>query len=52
MSTDLWREFRSYLEQSRKSWLGAFVLVLVLVGVLCVFAAFGDVIGPFIYDRF
>ena len=45
------REFWTFLKQEKKYWLAPIVLVLVLFGLLLVFAQ-GSVVAPFIYTLF
>jgi hypothetical protein len=45
------REFWVFLKQEKKYWLAPVVLVLVLFGILLVFAQ-GSALAPFIYTLF
>jgi hypothetical protein len=45
------REFVTFLRQEKKYWLAPMVLVLVLFGLLIVFAQ-GSAVAPFIYTLF
>ena len=45
------REFWSFLKQEKKYWLAPIVVVLLLFGLLLVFAQ-SSVIAPFIYTLF
>jgi drug/metabolite transporter superfamily protein YnfA len=45
------REFWTFLKQEKKYWLAPIVLVLLLFGLLLVFAQ-GSVVAPFIYTLF
>jgi len=47
----LWREFWAYLRVRKKWWLMPIMVLLLLVGVLLVFAQ-GSVLAPFIYTIF
>jgi hypothetical protein len=45
------REFWSFLKHEKKYWLAPIVMVLVLFGLLLVFAQ-GSAVAPFIYTLF
>lgn len=45
------REFLTFLRQEKKFWLAPMVVVLILFGLLIVFAQ-GSAIAPFIYTLF
>jgi hypothetical protein len=45
------REFASFLRQEKKYWLAPIVLVLVLFGILLLFAQ-SSAVAPFIYTLF
>jgi hypothetical protein len=45
------REFLTFLRQEKKYWLAPMVVVLILFGLLIVFAQ-GSAIAPFIYTLF
>jgi len=47
----LWREFWAFLRVRKKWWLMPIMVLLLLVGVLLVFAQ-GSVLAPFIYTIF
>ena len=49
--SDVLREFWEFLRQEKKYWLAPIVLVLVLFGLLIVFAQ-SSVVAPFIYTLF
>ena len=49
--SDVLREFWQFLKQEKKYWLAPIVLVLVLFGLLLVFAQ-SSVVAPFIYTLF
>lgn len=49
--TDVLREFWQFLKQEKKYWLAPIVLVLVLFGLLLVFAQ-TSAVAPFIYTLF
>jgi hypothetical protein len=49
--SDVLREFWSFLKQEKKYWLAPIVLVLVLFGLLLVFAQ-ASAVAPFIYTLF
>jgi drug/metabolite transporter superfamily protein YnfA len=48
---DVLREFWEFLKQEKKYWLAPIVLVLVLFGLLLVFAQ-SSAVAPFIYTLF
>ena len=45
------REFMTFLRQEKKYWLAPMVVVLILFGLLIVFAQ-GSAVAPFIYTLF
>jgi hypothetical protein len=47
----IFREFFSFLRQEKKFWLAPIVMVLVLFGLLLVFAQ-SSAVAPFIYSLF
>ena len=49
--SDVFREFWAFLKQEKKYWLAPVVLVLLLFGLLLVFAQ-GSAVAPFIYTLF
>lgn len=49
--SDVLREFWQFLKQEKKYWLAPIVLVLVLFGLLLVFAQ-TSAVAPFIYTLF
>jgi drug/metabolite transporter superfamily protein YnfA len=49
--SDVLREFWTFLKQEKKYWLAPIVLVLVLFGLLLVFAQ-SSAVAPFIYTLF
>jgi drug/metabolite transporter superfamily protein YnfA len=49
--SDVLREFWAFLRQEKKYWLAPIVLVLVLFGLLIVFAQ-SSAVAPFIYTLF
>ena len=49
--SDVLREFWDFLKQEKKYWLAPIVLVLVLFGLLLVFAQ-SSAVAPFIYTLF
>ncbi|MBI3049322.1 MAG: hypothetical protein HYY76_13540 [Acidobacteria bacterium] len=49
--SDVLREFWEFLKQEKKYWLAPIVLVLVLFGLLLVFAQ-SSAVAPFIYTLF
>lgn len=49
--SDVLREFWQFLKQEKKYWLAPIVLVLVLFGLLLVFAQ-SSAVAPFIYTLF
>jgi drug/metabolite transporter superfamily protein YnfA len=49
--SDVLREFWEFLKQEKKYWLAPIVLVLVLFGLLLVFAQ-TSAVAPFIYTLF
>jgi drug/metabolite transporter superfamily protein YnfA len=49
--TDLLREFWLFLKQEKKYWLAPIGIVLVLLGLLLVFAQ-SSAVAPFIYSLF
>jgi hypothetical protein len=48
---DVLREFGQFLKQEKKYWLAPIVLVLVLFGLLLVFAQ-SSAVAPFVYTLF
>ncbi len=48
---DVFGEFWAFLRQEKKFWLAPIVLVLLLFGLLLIFAQ-GSAIAPFIYTLF
>ena len=49
--SDVLREFWQFLKQEKKYWLAPIVIVLVLFGLLLVFAQ-SSAVAPFIYTLF
>lgn len=49
--SDVLREFWTFLKQEKKYWLAPIVLVLLLFGLLLVFAQ-SSAVAPFIYTLF
>jgi hypothetical protein len=49
--SDVLREFLTFLKEERKYWLAPIVVVLVLFGLLLVFAQ-SSAVAPFIYTLF
>ena len=49
--SDVVREFWAFLKHEKKYWLSPIVLVLLLLGLLLVFAR-GSAVAPFIYTLF
>ena len=49
--SDVLREFWSFLKQEKKYWLAPIILVLLLFGLLLVFAQ-SSAVAPFIYTLF
>ena len=49
--SEVFHEFYTFLKQEKKYWLAPIVLVLLLFGLLLVFAQ-GSAIAPFIYTLF
>ncbi len=47
----VFREFLAFMRQEKKFWLAPIILVLVLFGLLLVFAQ-GSAVAPFIYTLF
>jgi predicted lysophospholipase L1 biosynthesis ABC-type transport system permease subunit len=47
----IFREFFSFLRQEKKFWLAPIIMVLVLFGLLLVFAQ-SSAVAPFIYSLF
>ena len=48
---DLLKDFTGFMSKRKKYWLAPIVIVLVLLGVLIVFAQ-GSAVAPFIYTLF
>jgi hypothetical protein len=48
---ELLKDFAGFMSQRKKYWLAPIVIVLVLLGVLIVFAQ-GSAVAPFIYTLF
>lgn len=47
----LWRELWAYMKVRKKWWLGPIIILLLLLGVIAVFAE-GSALAPFIYAIF
>jgi hypothetical protein len=48
---ELLKDFAGFMSQRKKYWLAPIIIVLVLLGVLIVFAQ-GSAVAPFIYTLF